>query len=505
MPVNDKIKDTLVTLFPYLLLVLVAFALYAESFGHQWAMDDHVVVVQNQDIRSWSGFLQDNYPGRPLRELTYLLDYKLFGLNPAGYHFQNLLWHGLNASLLVLVVKALGAGSVVAWCAGLLFLLHPINVEVVANISHRKDSLMLFFVQLGLLALIRFYRSSNYLQKIKTAGFMGLFVTLASFAKQAAAGFLPLGLGYELTHVDPKNRVFLKNRKVIWVASAAIVIFAIVWYLRVWQGDHFQESIVGSLIKLKVYSGWNNELYLLVILKSLAFMTLRLVWPFSLAMEYVFDVPSGWLDLWVLSGVSLLAVAGLSLCFLNRRMPLITLGLVWVVAFWLPVSNLLWPVAYFAADRYMYACSAGFAIILASTVTKLFLSKKTMFYVLVVFLISGMGYLTWQQNRVWQDELHLFEQALKVSPGSTQALMGLGVEHMEAGQFNMAQSYFEKAATDFNDSKSLYFLGQVYEEKGDVKAALRYYQRFIMMNEPRYRAEVMSLRNHLRKKYGITR
>ena len=84
---------------PYGLLFVLAFLAYANTFGNGWTYDDFPVIVENPDVRSWAEFLRNSYPGRPLRELTYLFDHALFGLNPAGWHLQQIFWHALNACL----------------------------------------------------------------------------------------------------------------------------------------------------------------------------------------------------------------------------------------------------------------------------------------------------------------------------------------------------------------------------------------------------------------------
>ena len=79
-----------------LLYILAAFVLYAQSFNFNWTYDDFQIIVDNPDIRSWGAFLENQFHSRPLRELTYLLDYRLFGLNPFGWHIQNIFWHGIK-------------------------------------------------------------------------------------------------------------------------------------------------------------------------------------------------------------------------------------------------------------------------------------------------------------------------------------------------------------------------------------------------------------------------
>ena len=128
---------------PYPLLFATAFLVSANTFGNGWTYDDFSVIVENSDVRSWAGFLKDSYPGRPLRELTYLLDHSLFGLNPFGRHIQQIFWHALNACLIFTLGRQLQLARWAALLAALIFVLYPLKVEVVANLSRRKDSLAL--------------------------------------------------------------------------------------------------------------------------------------------------------------------------------------------------------------------------------------------------------------------------------------------------------------------------------------------------------------------------
>ena len=128
-----------------LILLAVAFAIFANTFGAEWSYDDYPVIVENPDVLSLSNFFANSYPGRPLREVTFLLDHALFGMQPMGWHIQHVFWHGLCAWLVWLLAMRLDFGRTVAWLAALLFLVHPLQVEVVANISHRKESLAVAF------------------------------------------------------------------------------------------------------------------------------------------------------------------------------------------------------------------------------------------------------------------------------------------------------------------------------------------------------------------------
>jgi len=127
----------------------MAFLVYVPSFDAAWLMDDFPVILNNPDIRSLGNFWSNSYPGRPLREVTFFFDYQMFGFKSFGYHFQHIVWHGLTVFLVFYVAIRLGFSQLSAFFASLLFLVHPIQVEVLANISHRKDILSLAFCLLS--------------------------------------------------------------------------------------------------------------------------------------------------------------------------------------------------------------------------------------------------------------------------------------------------------------------------------------------------------------------
>ena len=92
----------------------------------------------------------------PLTTISHMLDYQIFGLNPAGHHFTSLLLHILNALLLFWILNSLG-GTVwlSAFIAGV-FALHPLQVESVAWAAERKTVLSGLFWLLTIAAYIRY-------------------------------------------------------------------------------------------------------------------------------------------------------------------------------------------------------------------------------------------------------------------------------------------------------------------------------------------------------------
>ncbi len=183
-----------------MIFVCLGFLLYFKTFGHVWTFDDYFVILKNHDIRSLKDFINNEYPGRPLRELSAMLDYKLFGLESKYWHIQNCLIHSINAWMIYLLLMNLSSSKSLSWLSSLLFLVHPIHVEVVAQISHRKDSLCLLFI------LVAFY---FYVLARSRKSIRYLLISLCAFifsllSKESAYAFPLIVIAYELMLCDKR-------------------------------------------------------------------------------------------------------------------------------------------------------------------------------------------------------------------------------------------------------------------------------------------------------------
>jgi hypothetical protein len=138
--------------------------------------DDFALVVDNPGIRrlDWeslqsifTSFILSNYT--PVERLSCALDFWIWGLDPFGFHFTNVLLHACNAVLVFLLARWLmrlawpfpgeqtvrkdsPAQSWGAAVAALAFALHPLRVESVAWVAERRDVLFLFWLLLATLA-----------------------------------------------------------------------------------------------------------------------------------------------------------------------------------------------------------------------------------------------------------------------------------------------------------------------------------------------------------------
>ena len=491
------------SILPVALLMAGAYLIFSNTFGNAWTYDDFPVVVNNPDIRSFQLFIGDFYGGRIVRDLSLFIDYFFFGLTPVGYHIQNIFWHGLNACLVFILVGRLGGSKSAAWTASLLFLVHPIQVEVVANISNRKDSLCLAFSFLSLLAYIH----ATHCSQRRWIWLMAAICTayVAMLAKKNAYVLPLIFLAYEKAYLPIEARLLLRKTWPWVLGLVAGVAGCFIWYLYLGGRNELLLKCTYRLVRVNFFLESTVPIYYSMMLKSWAFMFTKLVIPVKLSPDYLYSVPSNWGDIWVLCAIIGLILYGLLLVFSIKRSAIIFFALVWFGAFWLPTSNIWPPIAqYFASDRYLYAPSVGFFIISGLSITWFFKQPKVRIFVVLCLLLT-LAMLTWRQNMVWHSHLTLWTQAEKVSPESPAALNGLGLVHMKKGEYDQAINFFARSIK-INQyyPKSYINIALAYEKKGETQAAIENYRKFIEMDPKRYPFKTMMVREHLKKKYGIT-
>ena len=477
--------------------------MHFNSFDNSWTYDDFPVIVNNPDLRSLWNFKRNLFGYRQLRELSLIIDYQIFGLNPAGYHFQNIFWHALNALLVFTCAVRLGSTKFVAWAAALIFLVHPVHVEVVANISNRKDSLVLAFILLSFLAYTEFIESTK--RRIIWLSVALILAFMAYHAKENALALPLILMGYELVYLSPNKR-FLLRRIWPWLSLLAIAVIAFVgWYFFGGGREIFLQESHERLLRMNYFLDSTEIDYFRMVLKSWAFMFQKLIFPVKLAADYIYEIPSSWFDPWVVFAQAGLALYGASLIYAFYRSRLAFFALVWLGAFWLPTSNLLplSPLKYFAADRFLYVPSVGFFIAVVMLLERIVKHPKIRIGIILLFVLT-LSSLTWKQNDVWHSSYSLWTHTVEISPQSIHALNNLGTEHLQKGEYEQALALFSKAVKIHpNHAISQYHLGLVYEKRGEVLDAIKHYRIFIEIAPPINHLRAMILKQRLENEYGI--
>lgn len=406
--------------------------------------DDLTRVAENQSIRRldhgslyhiFTTFTISNYT--PVEQLSYALDYLVWGLDPAGFHLTNVILHGLNASLiLVLALQLLGWNSppengpasqageeararlLGATCAALIFALHPLRVESVVWVSERRDVLALFWLLLGVLAHLASVRAAAGSRR-RDGWRLGAWLLFAGSLLSKASGVtLPVVL--LLLDVYPLRRMTLSPQGMRSVGVCLIeklpflaLAFA-AGLIAVWG-----QSRQGAMIDVGTYplaSRVANSLVALVfyIEKWLA------PWPlfpiYSRAPHHLaFFRPV------VLMSAAWLVLVTVGLVGLRKRWPGGAVAWLSFVIMILPFTGLLQAGNAMAADRYTYLSMIPLAVMAGAIFGRgMVLSRscaaKAMAGAGVAILLSVWSCLTARQVLVWKDSKTLWERVLQEVP-----------------------------------------------------------------------------------------
>ncbi|RNC72801.1 MAG: hypothetical protein ED859_02035 [Desulfuromonadales bacterium] len=463
--------------------------IYGNTFFNQWTYDDLPVVVQNPDARTLDSFLKNTVPGRPLRELSYIPDHLLFGDRPAGYHIQQLGWHGMNGFLLFLLLHGLGVEIPAALVGALLFLVHPFQAESVANISHRKELLALFFVLSSALLHLKALAASGGRRWLCAAGAVGAYAAALGANETAVA--LPLALVLMEWLAVPRERWLLLRRPLLLA-----LVFGAAGVLAAWRYQWlFSARQLYTVYSKNNFTATADYLPLFMAsLRSFGFYLGKIILPVGLAPEYVFRLSASILQPWAWVGAVLLAGGAALVPLARRAMPLLALGAGWFLAFWLPVSNLV-PAGYLVADRYMYLCLPGGAFAAAALITRF--PKRGVFGAALAVILAW-ALLTVVQNGHWRTEHTLWRHAARVNADSTWVRGAASKSYLSTGELDQAREHARAAIALSSYNVEAYLtLARVEERRGDLAEALRNYQLFVALGQVDFPQETARIRAHI--------
>jgi protein O-mannosyl-transferase len=495
------------------LLIFLGFLFYEPALDAGFVWDDNCYVTDNYLLwisdgmqRIWFSL---NQPSQyfPLTYTVLRWEYALWGLNPVGYHFVNVLFHILNAIVLFYLLRKLKVPG--AWFASAIFLLHPVQVETVAWVTELKNLLSTFFYLLGLVFWIQWI---DGLPKDRWKWFALTFACFlcALFSKTVACTF-PAAL---LLILWWKNAPATK--KTIALVVPFIIAGLSMGLVSMWieanrvhtTGPEFEFSSMEKLLRAS---------------HALWFYPFKLLLPLKLTFSYPrSDTPS---YLWLLSFPSL-AVLLLILLFRWGRKP--TVAVLFYVAAILPLLGFIncYTFRYsFVADHYQYLPCAGLIALLAGVLTSSirspWFSRLTMACVLLF-----LGSLTWNQCHIYKNKESLWRDTLQKNPQSWMALNNLGAHFVQQNRIDEAKQFFQAAINikpdysdahhnlavllepdDFQAAKKEYFLairlkpdfpqtydalGTAFLARGEIDRAVKYIETAIHV-EPLYAAGYLRL------------
>lgn len=505
--------------FLALILIGLTLAVYHPVLDFDFTnWDDPTYVTENLMIRSLdSDHLKEmftkpvslNY--HPLTMISLAKDYHIAemfgeaspenpfpGLNPAMYHFTNLLFHLLNTLLVFWFIFLLGKNRWIAFGTALLFAIHPVHIESVAWISERKDVLYTFFYLLGLVAYMKYLANNKMVYYI----LLFVFFVFSLLSKGVAVSLPVLLFGIDF-FTRRKNSLKLILEKIpLLIVAVAFGLAAIRIQA---EGAIAKEGVISLWQKLS-FASYGFFMYLA---RFFAPVKLSAFYPYpeltldqSLPLVFQFFFPAAILlfafVVWKWKKYRLLAF---SFFFY-----FVTIAL---VLQFIPVGRAI------MADRYAYVPYIGVAFFLLYGLKNLLeglkpashARTKYLFIALFVGFSSFMVYASSKQVKVWENSETLWTQVIQNYPQVDVAYKNRGNHYGSLMQADKAMADYQ-VLIDRNqvDDQTWGNIGNIHRMKGRNEEALQAYNKQIELAPEKYkgwvnRAIIYSILNQFDKSF----
>jgi len=450
----------------------LAVTAYLNILGNEFVYDDGAQILRNYYIRDtshlraifttnvWS-FLGphavSNYY-RPVMHLVYMADYALFGYQPAGYHAASILFHALNAVLVLLVAEAMGLAPAAAMLGAALFAVHPITTESVAWAAGIPELTYAFFFLLSFWLYARARPPAGAPRPSRLWLVASVAAALAAlFSKETGLMLAPAIIIYEhgiraaTVRERPQNRVGLDEPR-SWGRSLTVAARSMPFYAGHVAATGFYlamriHSLGGFQVATNPYGVMPPGQFALSAIYLAGKYVGKLFAPAPFNIFHVFHPARGLGDWRVLGGLAILAAAAAAAWLLWKRREPLALALAILFLPLVPVLDVRAIGHNIFAERYLYLPAAGFCLLLAAALAHLGRRHFLTACALAALLALNYGLLTRFRNADWHDNVLLYTVTLQVSPESNLIRDNLGKTFLDGfGRPELALELFRECA-----------------------------------------------------------
>lgn len=519
-----------------IILTLIAI-FYCNTLSLNFALDDRMVIMESQYTieGGWNSvksiFTEDTFSGyfgadnnivaggryRPMSQLTFMLEFQLFGQKikeqignvhdfenlhnadnekyfedsflPVVCHFMNVLYFILLCLLLYEVLSKIFPDhngtkwyQSLAFLAVVLFALHPIHTEAVANVKGRDEIFAMLGATLALWGSLKYVDTRKLLYLVVSL----LAITFALFSKENAVTYLA---------VVPLTIFFYKseNKKVsdYFVTLVPIVLGTLLFIWARYRALNclLPEDTTNNILNNPFIRSTKAQ-EIATVLVTWAIYFKLLFFPHPLTHDYYphqiaitdFSNPLVWL---IIAGCVALVVYALK--NLKKRSVVSYAILFFVITFSI-TSNFFFNIGTFMNERFVFIPSLGFTLILGYWLYLLSVSKNDGMKKLSVGLLALVGLLygvkTFTRNFVWKDDFTLFLTDVKTSDNSIKCNISAGGSELQIWKKShkerdkvAAYNYLEKALElDDHAFNAYLLLGELFYLDGNTSGAYQAYR-----------------------------
>jgi len=483
--------------FYCLVITLLIFLAYSNSFQNSFQYDDFHVLVKNPAVKDsaychqfflnpqlGSGTIKETSGYRPLLMVSFALNYYLGGSNVFGYHLVNFILHTLCA-ILVFFISLLffrlssnedgsnpTRGQLTALFAGLVFALHPVQTESVTYITGRSSLMTALFF----LAAFWFYVQHGLSGKNRHLLLSSCSYACALLVKEAAVTLLLVLIIFDL--LFPLGRTWKKR---FFSLLPYLFLSTIYIILRI----HFFGFLQNGSQPIRPF--YQN---LLTQPRAWVHYLGTLLLPLNLNVDYDFSIAHSVFENQVIFSIIILTVVAAVIWKISKTSRVVAFFGLWFAANLMPTNSVI-PLQDVVTDRWLYLPSVGYAVIMAVAAEWVFRVKvrsgsragHLVFFFLCALVVEVYGFATVLRNFTWTSYWTLWEDAVAKSPNKSRPHLALGVALNQVGRGGEAIEELRKAA-DLNPKagEPHLNLGYIYFGQGKLEEAIQAFQKAIVLS-----------------------
>jgi len=473
-----------------LFLGLISFIVYANTLKNNYTFDDSSLISENSIVKKGISaipeilstpyrrghYITSNDLYRPLSLVMFAGEYQLFGLNPAPGHFINII---LFASCVIMLFFFLDKlfeekRTLLAFIASVLFALHPIHTEVVANIKSRDELLCFFFAFLSLNVFIKYIQTGKRMQLL--IGSFCFFLSLLS--KETVITFLA---------VIPLIFFFYRNenkKRSANITICAVVIAIIYLLIRFSVLNYYHANDIANMSifdNALAKPGLAVELRIATAILILGYYIKLLFVPYPLICDYSYNaIPyAHFSNPGVLISLAIyicMLLFSIKLFFKNHKDPY-AFGMLFFLITISLFSNIPFLIGTTMGERLVFFPSLGFCLLFGLFIEKLsrrIAAEKNLsilgnnsFLILLIPVSLIYAAITFNRNNEWLDNYTLYKSDVKKVPDDSRLNLLIGEEI----QKNLADNEKDTTKRKVLIEEAINYVGKSIEVYPDNEAS----------------------------------
>lgn len=476
-------------IFGIVIISLLGFIIYSNIFGNTAHFDD--LIWQLNPAVNDLGRINELFSFAPFRFITFIsfaINYQLHNLDLSGYYLTNIIIHILNSILVwQLIHLTLSAPvfqgkknkniNLLAIIGALIFLTHPLQTQAVTYIYQRLTSLATLFYLTSLCCYVkaRLLNQKDY-KKVLLFIVSALSCLAGMFSKENTFTLPLMMLIYELFFL--KNKVKFSSKKLIFILL--IILIGAGLFLAFFGVERAFETRVnndGEII--------NSFNYLLTQFQVIPTYFKLLILPINQNIDHHFTISQSIFELPTVFGLILILAVFAFAIIIYKKNRLVSFGIFWIYLT-LSIESSIIPIMDVMFEHRLYLPIVGFAFILIGIANNIKNVKYNKVFIVILLAFIGINsILTFERNKVWKNELTLWNDAIAKSPEKPRPYFARGKYYDDKNKSGMAFEAFNKAIQLNPKFEPVYLSrGIIFLKQKQYKKAISDFNKYISFNNP---------------------